>query len=90
MATAGVPSRTILAVHLQKCSHLSNETRVMQKKKEKKKSFSIIKQSMPALKVNIIIVHPWDVVFPRAKALGENNTRRVNNYDVTGGKQLNK
>jgi len=21
---------------------------------------------MPALKVNIIIVHPWDVVFPRA------------------------
>jgi hypothetical protein len=22
---------------------------------------------MPALKVNIIIVHPWDVVFPRAK-----------------------
>jgi hypothetical protein len=37
MATAGVPSRTILAVHLQKCSHLSNETRVMQKKKEKKK-----------------------------------------------------
>ena len=41
---------------------------------------------MPALKVNIIIVHPWDVVFPRAKALGkalgENNTPRVNNYDV--------
>jgi len=26
---------------------------------------------MPALAVNIIIVHPWDVVFPRAKALGE-------------------
>jgi hypothetical protein len=25
MATAGVPSGTILAVHLQKCSHLSNE-----------------------------------------------------------------
>jgi hypothetical protein len=24
---------------------------------------------MPALKVNIIIVHPWDVVFLRAKAL---------------------
>jgi hypothetical protein len=22
---------------------------------------------MPALKVNIIIVHPWDVVFPRAE-----------------------
>ena len=32
---------------------------------------------MPALKVNIIIVHPWDVVFPL-----ENNTPRVNNYDV--------
>ena len=25
---------------------------------------------MSALVVNIIIVHPWDVVFPRAKALG--------------------
>ena len=33
---------------------------------------------MPALKVNIIIVQPWDVVFPRAKALGENNNPRVN------------
>jgi hypothetical protein len=31
MAIAGVPSGTILAVHLQKCSHLSNEIRVMQK-----------------------------------------------------------
>jgi hypothetical protein len=31
MATAGVPSGTILVVHL-KCSHLSNETRVMQKR----------------------------------------------------------
>jgi hypothetical protein len=30
MATAGVPSGTILAVHLQKCLHLSNEIRVMQ------------------------------------------------------------
>jgi hypothetical protein len=40
-------------------------------------SFSIIKQLMPALAVNIIIVHLWDVVFPR-----ENNTPRVNNYDV--------
>jgi hypothetical protein len=29
MATAVVPSGTILAVHLQKCSHLSNEIRVM-------------------------------------------------------------
>jgi hypothetical protein len=37
---------------------------------------------MTALKVNIIIVHPWDVVFPPAKALGENNSPRVNNYDV--------
>ena len=26
---------------------------------------------MPALKVDIIIVHPWDVVFPRAKVLGK-------------------
>jgi hypothetical protein len=34
MATAGVPSGTILAVHLQKCSYLSNEIRVMQKKIE--------------------------------------------------------
>jgi hypothetical protein len=32
MATAGVPSETMLAVYLQKCSHLSNEIRVMQKK----------------------------------------------------------
>jgi hypothetical protein len=46
MATAGVPSGTILAVHLQKCSHLSNEIRVMQKKK----NFSIIKHLMPAPK----------------------------------------
>jgi hypothetical protein len=30
MATAGVPSGTILAVHLQKCLHLSNEIRVIQ------------------------------------------------------------
>jgi hypothetical protein len=30
MATAGVPSGTIMAVHLQKCSHLSSELRVMQ------------------------------------------------------------
>jgi hypothetical protein len=32
---------------------------------------------MPALKVNIIIVHPRGVVFPR-----ENNIPRVNSYDV--------
>jgi hypothetical protein len=25
MATAGVPNGTIMAVHLQKCSHLSNK-----------------------------------------------------------------
>ena len=49
-----------MAVHLQKCSHLSNEIRVMQKKN----SISITKQLMPALKVNIIIVHPRGVVFP--------------------------
>jgi hypothetical protein len=30
IVTAGVPSGTILTVHLQKCSHLSNEIRVMQ------------------------------------------------------------
>jgi hypothetical protein len=30
MTTTGVPSGTILAVHLQKCLHLSNEIRVMQ------------------------------------------------------------
>jgi hypothetical protein len=34
-------------------------------------SFSIIKQLMPALAVNIIIVHPWDVAFPWAKVLGK-------------------
>jgi hypothetical protein len=34
MTTVGVPSGTNLAVHLQKCSHLSNEIRVMQKKIE--------------------------------------------------------
>ena len=26
---------------------------------------------MPALAVNIIIVHPWDVAFPRSKVLGK-------------------
>jgi hypothetical protein len=35
-----------------------------------KYSFGIIKQLLPALAVNIIIVHPCDVAFPRAKALG--------------------
>jgi hypothetical protein len=32
-------------------------------------SFSIIKQLMPALAVNIIIVHPWDDVFRQGKTL---------------------
>jgi hypothetical protein len=36
---------------------------------------------MPALKVNIIIVHLRGVVFPRALAPRENNISRVNNYD---------
>jgi hypothetical protein len=31
----------------------------------------MIKQLLPALAVNIIIVDPWDVVFPRAKTLGK-------------------
>jgi hypothetical protein len=47
MATASVPSGTILAVHLQKCLHLSNEIRMMQKKY----NFSIIEQLMPALEM---------------------------------------
>jgi len=63
MATAGVRSGTILVVHLQKCSHIINFFFAS--------SFSIIKQLMPALAVNIIIVHSWDVVFPRAKSLGK-------------------
>jgi hypothetical protein len=51
-------------------------------------------QLLPAFKVNIIIVHPWDVVFPwaivhprsvvfpEAFSPKENNIPRVNNYDV--------
>ena len=35
-----------------------------------KYSFGIIKQLLPSLGVNIIIVHPWDVFFPGAKPLG--------------------
>ena len=42
-------------------------------------SFSIIKQLMPALAVNIIIVHPRGVVFPKAL---RNTTPIGNNYDV--------
>jgi hypothetical protein len=34
--------------------------------------YNVIQGNIPPKK--IIIVHPWDVVFPRAKALGENNT----------------
>jgi hypothetical protein len=34
---------------------------------------------MPALKVNIIIVHPWDVVWLNSM---ENNIPRAKNYDV--------
>jgi hypothetical protein len=34
---------------------------------------SIIKQLLPAIAVNIIIIHPWDVVFPWAKASAGNN-----------------
>ena len=64
MATAGVPSGTILAVHLQKCSHLSNEIRVMEKKK--KIEFQYNKTINACTRVNIIIVHPRGVVFPRA------------------------
>jgi hypothetical protein len=67
LSLAGVPSGTILAVHLQKCSHLSNEIRVMQKKL----SFSIIKQLMPAHHN----CSPLVCCF-------QNNTPRVNNYDV--------
>jgi hypothetical protein len=37
----------------------------------------MIKQLLPALVVNIIIVHPRGVVFPRGF-----NTPLVNNYDV--------
>jgi hypothetical protein len=37
---------------------------------------------MPALKVNIIIVHPRGVVFPEGFSRRENNIPRVNNYDV--------
>ena len=36
-----------------------------------KQSFSIIKQLMLALAVNIIIVYPWDVVFAWTKDLGK-------------------
>jgi hypothetical protein len=43
-------------------------------------------QLLPALKVNIIIVHPRGVVFPRGLIIivhpRENNIPRVNNYEV--------
>jgi hypothetical protein len=37
---------------------------------------------LPALKVNIIIVHPRGVVFPEGINPRENNIPMVNNYDV--------
>jgi hypothetical protein len=46
----------------------------------------IIIQLLPALKVNIIIVHPRGVVFPEGFTEGfnprENNIPSVNNYDL--------
>jgi hypothetical protein len=39
-------------------------------------------QLLPALKVNIIIVHLRGVVFPDGFSQRENNIARVNNYDV--------
>ena len=41
MATAGVLSGTILAVHLQKCPHLSNEIRVIQQFLHSKSLYNI-------------------------------------------------
>jgi hypothetical protein len=41
-----------------------------------------IMQLLPALKVNIIIVHPRGVVFPRGFNHMENNIPRVNSFDV--------
>ena len=38
---------------------------------------------MPALAVNIIIVHPWDVVFSRAKALGKTTPLGSTNMMIT-------
>jgi hypothetical protein len=37
---------------------------------------------LPALKVNIIIVHPRGVVFPEDFNPRKNNIPRVKNYDV--------
>ena len=65
MTTTGVPSGTHSGCSFVKRNKSDAKT---------KYSFSIIKQLMPALKVNIIIVHPWDVVFFRAKALGKTTT----------------
>jgi hypothetical protein len=64
MATAGVPSGTILAVHYTKNIAQQSLITLFQVMR-KVSSYSI--QLMPALKMNIIIVHPWDVVFPRIK-----------------------
>jgi len=46
-------------------------------------------QLMPALKVNIIIVHPRGVVFPEGFSPRENNIPRVNNYDVHASAGIN-
>ena len=91
MATASVPSGTILAVHLQKCLHLSNEIRMMQKKY----NFSIIEQLMPALKVNMftlsagincILIDTW-VVFYSTKmyilfySIGTRRCENISKYN---------
>ena len=39
----------------------------------------MIKQLLPALAVNIIIVHPWDVVFSRATGYKHNHVGKRNN-----------
>jgi hypothetical protein len=39
----------------------------------------MIKQLLPALAVNIIIVHPWDVVFSRATGYKQNHVGKRNN-----------
>jgi hypothetical protein len=38
---------------------------------------------MPAIAVNIIIVHPWDVVFPQASPQGKQLPPRTNIIHMT-------
>ena len=45
-------------------------------------SFGIIKQLLPSYKVNIKVVNPREVVFPRAKALGKTTSLGLTTYDV--------